>query len=245
MSFPGPESTPPPYAQYPRPFARPPQVRIDLIGDAFQLFSKDWKVWILAALPVAIPGAIATVLSIVTSFTERSSDPFSLSPLTIIYYLMSLITGVLSWIAVGGMTRMAVRRLDGFPIRPSEAYQLHGRFWSYLLASIMVGLMGMLGVCFFCIGVLLVGGFTLLYIPLIMVDGLGPVESISRSIDLLKAQIWPAVALSFVVGIVYGLGSSVVVGTLVTLPAYAITLGLLYREFFPLFNPETAPPSNY
>jgi hypothetical protein len=240
MSFPGPESTPPPYAQYPRPFARPPQVRIDLIGDAFQLFSKDWKIWMVATLPVVVFGGISTVLSYVLPFIERSSDPLSISPLTIISYLMSLISGILTWIAIGGMTRMAVRRIDGFAIRPSEAYQLHGNGWNYLLATIMVGLLATLGVCFFCIGVLIVGGLTLLYVPLIMLEGASAVESISRSIDLLKPHLWPAIALAFVTYLVNALGSGVVVGTFVTLPAYAITIGLLYREFFPLFNPEPA-----
>ena len=140
---------------------------------------------------------------------------------------------------------MAVPRLDGFAIRPSEAYQLNGNFWNYLGASVMVGLMSMLGVCFFCIGVLIVGGLTLLYIPLIMLDRSSAVESISRSIDLLKPQLWPAIALAFVVGLVYGLGSSVIVGTMVTLPAYAITLGLLYREFFPLPSAEAAPVTGF
>jgi hypothetical protein len=244
MGFPGPESTPP-FAQYPRPFARPPQVRIDLIGDAFQLFSKDWKIWMVATLPVVAAGGISTILGLVLPFVDRSSDAFSLTPLSIIYYLASIISGILSWIAVGGMTRMAVRRLDGFAIRPSEAYQLNGNFWNYLGASLMVGLMGMLGVCFFCIGALIVGGLTLLYIPLIMLDRSSAVESISRSIDLLKPQLWPAIALAFVVGLVYGLGSSVIVGTMVTLPAYAITLGLLYREFFPLPSAEAAPVTGF
>lgn len=199
----------------------------------------------VATLPVVVFGGISTILGFVMPFIEQSSDPFSISPLTIIYYLSSLISGILSWMALGGMTRMAVRRMDGFAIRPSEAYQLHGNGWNYFFASVMVGLLATLGVCFFCVGVLIVGGLTLLYIPLIMLERASAVEAISRSIDLIKPHLWPAVALAFVVGLVYALGSGVIVGTMVTLPAYAITLGMLYREFFPRSNPEPAPVPGY
>ena len=112
MDFPGPESTPP-FAQYPRPFARPPQVRIDLIGDAFQLFSKDWKIWMVATLPVVAAGGISTILGLVLPFVDRSSDASKLTPLPIISYLAGIISRILSWIAVGGRAGMAVRRLIG------------------------------------------------------------------------------------------------------------------------------------
>ncbi len=112
MGLPVPESTPP-FAQYPRPFAGPPQVRIDLMGTPFQLFSKDWKNWMGATLPVVAAGGISAVLGLILPLVDRSSDAFSLTPLPIISYLAGIISRILSWIAVGGRAGMAVRRLIG------------------------------------------------------------------------------------------------------------------------------------
>jgi len=232
--------TPPPtYTQYPR--FNNPEIRFDAIGEAFQIFARNWKVYIPASVPSLVAITLYFVISIGAGFMtglSRSNDIASLGPSLVLQYgSMFVMYFVVAW-QIAGIMRMAIRDVNGLPIQVSDAYKLDGKVGAVIGAAISIGILTTLGYVACCIpGFLASGAFMLTY-PLIVEQRLGVFEAMGKSWETLKPHIWKAAGYFFLVSLIFSVSQSFCIGVVIGLPVLCICLAIVYKDFF-LSQPMT------
>lgn len=232
--------TPPPtYTQYPR--FNNPEIRFDAIGEAFQIFARNWKVYIPASVPSLVAITLYFVISIGAGFMtgfSRSNDIASLGPsLALQYGSMFVMYFVVAW-QIAGIMRMAIRDVNGLPIQVSDAYKLDGKVGAVIGAAISIGILTTLGYVACCIpGFLASGAFMLTY-PLIVEQRLGVFEAMGKSWETLKPHMWKAAGYFFLVSLIFSVSQSFCIGVVIGLPVLCICLAIVYKDFF-LSQPMT------
>lgn len=175
--------TPPPtYTQYPR--FNNPEIRFDAIGEAFQIFARNWKTYVPASIPSLVALVVYFAISFGASFMSGlsgSNDLAQLGPaLALQYGSMFLMYFVIAW-QIAGIMRMAVRDLNGLPIQVSDAFKFDGTVGKVIGAAISIGILTSLGYIACCVpGFLASGAFMLTY-PLIVEQRLGVFEAMGKS----------------------------------------------------------------
>jgi hypothetical protein len=232
--------TPPPtYTQYPR--FNNPEIRFDAIGEAFQIFARNWKVYIPASIPSLVALIIYFAISFGASFMSGlsgSNDLAQLGPaLALQYGSMFLMYFVIAW-QIAGIIRMAVRDLNGETIQVSDAYKFDGKVGAVIGAAISIGILTTLGYIACCVpGFLASGAFMLTY-PLILEQRLGVFEAMGKSWETLKPHIWKAAGYFFLTTLILSVSQSFCIGVVVGLPVLCICLAIVYKDFF-LSQPMT------
>lgn len=232
--------TPPPtYTQYPR--FNNPEIRFDAIGEAFQIFARNWKVYIPASVPSLVAITLYFVISIGAGFMtglSRSNDIATLGPSLVLQYgSMFVMYFVVAW-QIAGIMRMAIRDVNGLPIQVSDAYKLDGKVGAVIGAAISIGILTTLGYVACCIpGFLASGAFMLTY-PLIVEQRLGVFEAMGKSWETLKPHMWKAAGYFFLVSLIFSVSQSFCIGVVIGLPVLCICLAIVYKDFF-LSQPMT------
>ena len=232
--------TPPPtYTQYPR--FNNPEIRFDAIGEAFQIFARNWKVYV----PASIPTLVVTMMlytvplgaSLLSGFS-RSDDPSAIGPIIFaVYGTLFLLYAVTAW-QIAGIMRLAIRDVSGLPIRASDAYKFDGKVGAIIGATISITIVSTIGVCACFIGSLLVSGAFMLTFPLIIEQRLGVFEAMGKSWETLKPHIWKAAGYFFLTSLIFSASQYFCIGVVVGLPVLCICLAIVYKDFF-LSQPMT------
>ncbi|RYG38549.1 hypothetical protein EON81_03335 [bacterium] len=225
----------PNYVQYPR--FQEKRVRFEALGESFNVFKRDAGLYIVATLPclvVMILCSIAIFAAIFQAGGRTTLDG------VILQYGISFVLCFVEYLTVALLIRIAVKRIDGLPAKPFE--DLAKLPWGALIgATVLVGILVGFG-SYMCLlpGFIAAGLFLLTY-PLITEQRMGALGAMSSSFEAVKPSMWTAVGLYFVASLVMGLSAACcLVGLLVGLPVFAITIAIVYRDMFPA-NPQPGP----
>lgn len=232
----------PPTAQYPRPAQ--PQVRIDAISEAFNLFSQRAKDWLLAALVPAVAILLVTGLSLAVSFGPGlSGAEWAEDPTTQAYWVnfavsqfLSLLASALVYAFLPSMVHLALRQLRGEAWEWKDVLNFRWAIPS-LIAGVAISIISGFGVCACFVGMFILQGLMFVTIPLIVDNGEGPFQAIATSWSTMRPFLWPATGLAFLTLLIYGILLSTCLGAIVGLPFYALTMAVAYRDVLPSQRP--------
>ena len=213
-----------------------PGVRWEWIGEAWNLFTKQWSVWVLMIL---VTGLI--VFAIYLPFigvigmmipAPQVGEPYEF-PIGIfmLYPIMGLaILAVLSWL-VGGLYNAAFKQISGEQITVGDLFSGGKYFVRILGAGLLIGIAAGIGGVFCLIPGLIVSGLAFLTYPMIVEGGKGIIEAIKASIEVTKKD-WIMFTL-FAIALGFIAGSGVIacgVGARATYPLLFLGHALAYRD---------------
>jgi uncharacterized membrane protein len=241
------QSPPPQYAQYPRPGSGPgvgggefphrgPGVYFEHIGEAFKLIFRNPKVYLGSGGIILGMLAIWYVVYLVGFFMvmpkeSRSQDPSGFLAYMGVTYLGLLLMMWFLGVASSGITACAIEDANGGHSTFATLKTVFRRFWAISLVTLITGLLSTVGfmLCFF--PGLYVAGLLSLAPAICLKEGLGPIESIQKSYEVIRPHGLMMAVLFLVVIIIMYAGSMCGIGTLFTWPLYYVMGGLLYRDF--------------
>lgn len=223
-------------------YTPPPQLRLDVISEAWKLFTQKMGVWVGgSAIVLGISIAIQILsqgIGFALGLAGKGSDSSSIIA-GLVGGLLGFISSIAEFGILVGMCRMAMKQIRGQEISVSDIFRPAAGWGAIAVAALLYSL-GVGAGCVFCLvpGLLLLGLW--LFTPVILgeekVDG---VEALRRSFEMLKGQMWLALGVGLVLHIVSGLGViGCGVGYLFTFPLLPLSIALMYRDF----APETATP---
>src|ERR1700722_8945161 len=160
----------------------------NVINRAFEICVANFPFFFIITLIIALPNLLIT-LNRPVAVPGQPPDFGSLLPMLGLTLILGL---VLNTIGEAVILYGAFQRLSGRPLQPAEAFQRAlARFFPLLGLALLYALALVFGLV-----LLLVPGFILLVmwavvVPACLVEGLGPIESMSRSAALTKGHRWP------------------------------------------------------
>ena len=236
---------PPPGGGYPPPggyqggYPPPqPKIRFDVIGEAWKLFQQDAATWVVATLiyfviVIGINFVFGLFLGGAEIAASGSRDSFAMFPALFgARMIINIVSFIISVFLMGGMYRMATRKLRNQPISVNDMFSVGDVLPSLLLGSFLVGIVCFIGFLLCIIPGLIAGGMLMFSIPLIVDRGMGAVDAMSKSWNVLKGEMLMATLFYIVVSIVGVIGVLACgVGLLVTFPLLVLSVALAYRDF--------------
>jgi hypothetical protein len=211
-----------------------PMVRFGVIKDAWGLYKQHPFVWSLATLIViALHGLVNGALFAVLNRGEPlgpggfrlflpSGHPVSLIASTVV-----------SGFLLGGMIRMANRQIRGGKPSLEDLFSITDCWFDLLLVAFLIGVALAIGFALLVLPGFLVFGLVMLAIPLVVEGRLPATGAIMQSWNALKSQWLNAAVFHWVLFILAGSGFILCcIGLLVTGPLYALSVAILYHNFF-------------
>ncbi|MES2461442.1 MAG: hypothetical protein V4671_12740 [Armatimonadota bacterium] len=229
------------------PAPMPPKVRFDVIGEAWNLLTRQFGVWFVAGLAFVIPIFIVVGIFYALMFaqimamaaTGRGGEPNGAEMLAFqarIYGValpMGLVVYAFQGLVGGGMVRMALRQLRGETIAAGDVFKIGDVAGQLILVGLLQGIAVQLGTMFCYIPGFILGGLFMLAIPLVAERRLPAIEALKESARTLKPDLVMAALFFFVIMLVYSLGGIACgIGMAVTFPLLPISLAIIYRDFF-------------
>jgi hypothetical protein len=220
-----------------------PGVRWEWISEAWNLFTKQWSVWVLMILVAGLiiflvemviylplVGMIAMTASSVPQDGDIPAGAVFPVGLLILYPVIFLaIATVMSWL-MGGLYNAAFKQARGGQIAVGDLFS-GGKYFARILGAVLlIGIATGIGSILVIPG-LIIAGLAFLTIPMIVEGGKGTIDAIKGSIEITKRD-WImftlfAIVLSFIAGAgVFACGF----GLLATAPLWFLTHALVYRD---------------
>ena len=234
-----------------------PKVRFgEWIGEGWNMFAEQWKVWVLNALilslvtVVPILGVYIFVLVVAAASAGSGGAGVGLIMIALIFLGMILVL-LCSTYLIGGMYRTAFKQLRGEPISTGDLFSAGDRFLPLLGASILVGILVMIGALLCIIPAFIVAGALYFTLPLVVERGLSVGEAIQMSRDTTRGDLFKFVLFALVVSLIAQAGSYLCyVGLLITWPLQYTIGAIAYRDCFGVpgarsFASKAAPPHAY
>jgi hypothetical protein len=202
--------------------SNPAGVRLAIIGEAWAVVQKNMGTWIVAALIyIAIVGVVSAVMGQIAG----KSVPLSI--------LLSLITAAIGGFLMGGALRMAFKQLRGESTSPVEIFNGSDIASATIGASVLQQVVLSIALAACILPGLFIAPLLLLVLPIATAQKTGPVESLSRSFNLLKPHWSSAFVLSLVLGLILIVSAIPCgLGLLVTWPLIIVVGAILYNDFF-------------
>lgn len=138
--------------------------------------------------------------------------------------------GVMSGPLSVGFLRMVDKHQRGQPVAASDVFDWNGQFLSALLATLLLAVAVAVGSLAMVLPGLVIGFFAMFALHGIAFAGLDIVQSFKQSIQLVASNLPLALIVSVAVALLNALGSTVVVGTLLTGPLGFIAMVLTYKH---------------
>lgn len=236
-------------------YTPPPRVRLDVLSQAWQLFSQQMGTWVLSILVSGIPAAIilgiyyAVIFAVAYAGGGRNSDNIGQQILIQLSSIVvsTIVTG-LHYFFLSGMSKMALKQMRGEQIAVGDMFSPRAGLPAALVAGFLCALGITFGSYLCLVPGLLLGGLWMFVAPILAEQEIDGIGAMRKSFNLLKPDMWNALGVYFVLSLVAGLGGLLCgVGALFTYPLLPISLALLYRDFFPdEATPETSssvPPT--
>ena len=234
-----------------------PKVRFgEWIGEGWNMFAEQWKVWVVNALVLSLVTIIPLMGIYIAIFlaAAASAGRGGVGLGMVMLPLMSLAAILIiacSTFLIGGMYRTAFKQLRGEPISTGDLFSAGDRFLPLLGASIVIGILVMIGAALCIIPAFIVAGALYFTLPLVVERGLGVGEAIQRSRDATRGDLFMFVLFTLVVLLLAQAGSYLCyVGLLVTWPLQFTIAAVAYRDCFGVpgarsFASRPAPPNAY
>jgi hypothetical protein len=218
------------------PTQNTPGVRWEWIGEAWELFTRQWSVWVLMilvmyliAFAVCLP--FIGMIGLMMPTVEPGDVPeFPIGIFAFYPVIFLVVFSVLAWL-MGGLYRAAFKQLRGEQIAVNDLFS-GGQYWGRMLgALILIGIFASIGGIFCIIPGLIVYGMTMLTFPFIVEGGKGSIDAIKESIEVTRRD-WIMFTLFWLAS--YLLASLGVlacgVGVLATMPLLFLSQALAYRD---------------
>jgi ABC-type sugar transport system permease subunit len=191
----------------------------DLLDGALKLLKANLATIVLISAAIFVP------LELLSAFLTRDllgghgfldlvSDPslldgeagVSLSPRLVGGDLVSLIGLVITPLVGGAITQVVTASYLGRTLSAGEAIKTTGRrVWALLGASICVHLVELVGTLLCLLPGLAAMALLACTTPAVMVEGLGPIKGMRRSVELVRRRFWPVLGIAVVSGLMASL----------------------------------------
>ncbi len=183
----------------------------------------------MAGQPEAVDGFVKGV-------GERTWEIFRKDPVPyVLGMLVVSIGGVLSLgIALGplivGYLDMVRRGSRGESVEVGQVFSGFSQFVPAFITGLVIGVGVVIGTFLLVLPGLVFAFFTSLAFPALVYEGLGPVEALKRSFELVKDNLVNVAAVLIVVCILQSIGSAVLFGVLLTAPIATIALAATFER---------------
>lgn len=234
-----------------------PKVRFgDWIGEGWNMFAEQWKVWVLNSLLLSLVTVVPVIGIYILMFVVAAASAGSGSAglgvvmLAMIFVGMILLV-LLSTYLIAGMYHTAFKQLRGEAISTRDLFSPGDRFPAFLGAAILVGILVMIGALLCIVPAFIVAGALYFTLPLVVERRLSVGEAIQTSRDATRGDLFMFVLFALVVSIIAQAGSYLCyVGLLVTWPLQYTIAAIAYRDCFGVagarsFASKAAPPHSY
>jgi hypothetical protein len=216
-----------------------PSVRWEWISEAWNLFTKQWSVWVLMMLVtglvvglIFVPLYLVAIFSMTPSISEDGvyTPASGFLPILIFPVMYLAIACAGAWLA-GGLYSAAFKQVRGEQIAVGDLFS-GGRYFSRMIgALILIGIASGIGGMLCLIPGLIVGGLAFLTAPMIVEGGKGTIDAIKASVEVTKND-WImftlfALALAFIAG---AGGIACGIGVVATYPLVFLGHALAYRD---------------
>ena len=234
-----------------------PKVRFgDWIGEGWNMFAEQWKVWVLNSLLLALVTLIpAIALYVFMLFAAAASAGSGGAGLGLVMFVLvfgvAVLLALLSSYLACGMYHTAFKQLRGEPISVRDMFSAGESFPKFLGAAIVVGLLVVIGALLCVIPAFIVAGALYFTTPLVVERRLSIGDAIQASRDATRGDLFMFVLFALVVSIIAQAGSYLCyVGMLVTWPLQYTIAAVAYRDCFGVagarsFASKAAPPHSY
>lgn len=229
---------PPQQNPYPRPHTR--EVKFDVVGEAFNAMSANWKVFALAGAITAGPVIVMTIIGYIVMIgvmmpsimSNNEPSPFVMFPAQLLMYVLILLGYALGGPGYLGCARLALAIRRKEPLTPEMAkIGLNRIVQGSIAGGIVYGGVLLGTMCCYVPGFLWGGLSTGAYTAMVLDENLAPMDAAKESMEVMKPQMWMAALLYFVASLVSGLGAiACFVGIIFTMPLLAIIMGLSYMD---------------
>jgi ribosomal protein L40E len=233
-----------------------PKVRFgEWIGEGWNMFAAEWKVWVLNTLlllmAIFVPMLGLYILFILMAAASSSSgDPAVGFAMLLLMFAGGLLVSLLSSYLAAGMYHTAFKQLRGEPISTRDMFSAE-RFPQVLGASILVGIFTVIGTMLCVIPGFIVAGALYFTIPLVVERRLSITEAIQASRDATRGDLFKFVLFAVVVSLIAQAGAyACYVGLLATMPLHYTIAAIAYRDCFGMpgarsFATKTSPQDAY
>jgi hypothetical protein len=233
-----------------------PKVRFgEWIGEGWNMFAEQWKVWVVNALVLSLVTVVPIVgmyIFMVVLAASAGRGGAGLGMVVFVLIFLGVILVVLaSTYLHAGMYRTAFKQLRGEPISTGDLFSAGDCFPSLLGAAILVGILVMIGALLCIIPAFIVAGALYFTFPLVVERRMSAGEAIQASRDATRGDLFMFVLFAFVVSLIAQAGSYFCyVGILATLPLQYTIGAIAYRDCFGVsgarsFASKAAPPNAY
>ncbi len=229
---------PPQQNPYPRPVQR--ELKFDVVGEAFNAMTANWKVFAIAGAITAAPVVVLGIIGYIIMFavmmpsirSNNDPSPFVMLPAQLVFYVLIIIGYALAGPGYLGCARiaLAIRRKE--PLTPEMAKIGLNRIGQASIAGgIVYGGVTLGTMCCYVPGFLWGGLTTGAYTSMVLDENLAPMDAVKESMEVMKPQMWMGALLYFVASLVASLGViACFVGIIFTMPLLAIIMGLAYMD---------------
>jgi uncharacterized membrane protein len=145
--------------------------------------------------------------------------------------VVMIVGTLLGFVVTMGIMRMSLRFVDGDRGELVDLFATFPLLINYILATIVVSIIVMVGMLFFVIPGIILGIRLQMYTWAIVDKQVGPIEALQQSWEMTRGSAWNLFLLGLLLGLVNILGMLALgVGMLVTGPLSMVAIGHAYRE---------------
>ena len=234
-----------------------PKVRFgEWISEGWNMFAEQWRVWVLNTLVLSLVtvvpiAGIYFLMFVVLSASAGSGGAGVGFVMLGLIFVAVILVALLATYLVGGMYHTAFKQLRGEPISTSDLFSAGDRVPSVLGASILVGILVVIGTLLCVIPGFIVAGALYFTLPLVIERRLGVIEAIQTSRDATRGDLFMFVLFALVASLIAQAGSYLCyVGLLVTWPLHYTIAVVAYRDCFGVpgarsFASKAGPTNTY
>ncbi|HEY8462239.1 MAG TPA: zinc-ribbon domain-containing protein [Blastocatellia bacterium] len=226
-----------------------PGVRWEWISEAWNLFTKQWSVWVqmlLVMFGVVIVAYLPMgLLSLI--LPDEPMAIFSILSLLFSLLFVAVVVGGMFCMA-GGLYHAAFKQIRGEEISVRDLLAGRQYFLQILAAAVLLSIGVSIGSLLCVIPGLIVSGLCFLTFPMIVEGGKGPIDAIKASIEVTKKDWLMFTLFSLALGFVAEAGAIACgIGLLATAPLAFLGQALAYRDLVgisgaPAQRQFTSPP---
>jgi hypothetical protein len=225
----------------PNPYARPPSgptaPNVGSTGD-FAIGELLGEAWRLSdgckASFLAVYAAMFVVLWLTQAIVATSFGLDALvraAPLSGVLWQLLLAAAIYPFLA--GVMALALRRVDGLPVKAADALSHGVRLGEAILLGVLLTLATGIGFALLLLPGIYLSVALMFALPLLVDRRLGAIAAMKASLAAVKPRWFRCAGLLLVLGILLALGSLVIVGLVWVLPVSSLALALAYRRLFP------------
>jgi len=196
---------------------------VSLIREGWELFKKNWRLAIAVTVLLVVIQAVFSAFGYNVDSRGVESGSWLV---TLAGYVVSII------LAIGSIEIfLSLSRGGQAGIKQLFASVTWNRLFSYVVASIIYGILVTVGFFLLIVPGFIVMAMLMPYVYLVVDKNLGPVESLRKSREITKGNRWQVFGLVIVLGILNMIGLLLFfVGLLVTVPVSMFATVQMYRQ---------------